>query len=68
MKISDLKQNFYAFGNKGSVWSNTVHIAQSGTFSGTTLCNTPMLSSNYAKYEDVKHIGCEECLKVYQQC
>ena len=55
------------FGNKGNVWSNTAHIAQANTFSGTTLCGTPMLSNNWARIEKVQHIGCEECLKIYLQ-
>ena len=67
MKTADLKENFYIFGNKGNVWNNTAHIAQVGIFSGTTLCGTPMLSSNHAKYEGVEHIGCEACLKIYKQ-
>ena len=67
MNTADLKENFYMFGNKGNVWSNTAHIAQTNTFSGTTLCGTPMLSNNWARIENVKHIGCEECLKIYLQ-
>lgn len=65
MQTSDLKTNYYIFGNKGNVWSNQCHIAHSGTFSGTTLCGVPMLSSNWARIEQVDHIGCEECKKLY---
>lgn len=65
MKTADLKENFYMFGNKGNVWNNTSHIAQVNTFSGTTLCGTPMLSTNHSKHVKIEHIGCEECLKIY---
>ena len=67
MNTADLKENLYMFGNKGNVWSNTAHIAQANTFSGTTLCGTPMLSNNWARIENVQHIGCKECLKIYLQ-
>jgi hypothetical protein len=67
MKTSELKSNFYMFGNKGAVWSNKAHIAQSGIFSGTTLCETPMLSTNWARIEEVKEIGCPECLAKYKE-
>jgi hypothetical protein len=64
MKTADLKAGYYMFGNKGAVWSNTVHIAKSGP---GTLCGTPMLSGNHAKYEGVQEIGCKECLTIYKQ-
>jgi len=67
MKTSVLNGNFYMFGNKGAVWSNEAHIAQSGVFAGGTLCGTPMLSSNWAAIEDVKEIGCPECLAKYKE-
>lgn len=67
MKTSELKSNFYMFGNKGAVWSNKAHIAQSGIFASTTLCETPMLSNNWARIEDVKEIGCPECLAKYKE-
>jgi hypothetical protein len=67
MKTSELKPNFYMFGNKGAVWSNTAHIAQSGIFAGGTLCGTPMLSTNWARIENVEHIGCPECLEAYNK-
>ncbi len=65
MKTSELKSNYYMFGNKGSVWSNTVHIAKSGDYS--TLCEMPMLSNNWARIEQVEHIGCPECLAKYNE-
>jgi hypothetical protein len=63
MNIKDLKSGYSIFGNKGNVWSNTAHIYKSGV---GNLCNTPALSTNHAHYEGVKHIGCVECLEVYQ--
>jgi hypothetical protein len=64
MNVKDLKPNHYIFGNKGNVWSNTAHIAKSD-FSGRTLCGVPMLSNNWARIEEVKTIGCAECLAKY---
>lgn len=63
MKTNELKNNYYMFGNKGAVWSNKVHIAKSGQ--AGTLCGTPMLSTNWARIEQVEHIGCRECLLAY---
>ncbi len=60
MNIKELKSIYYLFGNKGAVWSNKVHIAQSGD--AVTLCGTPMLSSNWASIEGVKEAGCPKCL------
>lgn len=65
MKVQDLKQGFYQFGNKGNVWSNQTHIASGGR-SGT-LCGTPMLSSNWASIEEHPEIGCKECLAIYNE-
>lgn len=65
MKVKDLKKDYYLFGNKGNVWNNTSHIASVG--SATTLCGTPMLSSNWAKIENLEHIGCPSCLKIYEK-
>ena len=64
MNVSELKPNHYIFGNKGNVWNNTAHIAKSD-FSGRTLCGVPMLSNNWARIEEVKTIGCAECLAKY---
>jgi hypothetical protein len=63
MNIKDLKSGYSIFGNKGNVWNNTAHIYKSGV---GNLCNTPALSTNHAYYEGVEHIGCVECLEVYQ--
>lgn len=63
MLVKELKPSYYAFGNKGAVWSDKVHIATGGN--PQTLCGTPMLSSNWARIEEHPTIGCEECLKKY---
>jgi hypothetical protein len=63
MKKSDLKSNYYMYGNKGSVWSKKVHICESG--SSVTLCEKPMLSNNWASLLEVEEIGCEDCIKKY---
>ena len=63
MKTSELKAGHSIFGNKGNVWNNNAHIQKNGD--ARTLCGVPMLSSNWARIENVEHIGCEECLKKY---
>ena len=62
IKVSDLKPNYSVFGNKGNVWSDTAHIYKSGT---GNLCGTPALSNNWARIENIEHIGCQECLEKY---
>jgi len=64
MKTTELKQGYSIFGNKGNVWNNTAHIYKSGT---GNLCGTPALSSNWARIENVEHIGCEKCLEIYNK-
>jgi hypothetical protein len=66
IKVTDLKPGFHLFGNKGTVWEDKCHIAKDG-FDPNTLCGTPMLSTNWAKYNKVEHIGCEECIKIYKE-
>lgn len=68
VNVNDLKTGYSIFGNKGNVWNDECHISKSD-FSGRTLCGVPMLSSNWARIEEVKLIGCPECNKLYkQQC
>ena len=64
VNVSDLKSEYHIFGNKGNVWSDTAHIYKSGE---GNLCGTPALSNNWARIEEVKHIGCPECLKKYNE-
>ena len=66
MTTQELKNGYYIFGNKGNVWNNEAHIADN-SFSGRTLCKVPMLSTNWARIENVEHIGCKECLEIYSQ-
>jgi hypothetical protein len=66
MNVNELKSGYSIFGNKGNVWNNTAHIYKSGK---GNLCGTPALSNNWARIEEVKTIGCPECLEYYkQQC
>ena len=64
VNVSDLKPGHSIFGNKGNVWNDECHISKSD-FSGRTLCGVPMLSSNWARIEEVKTIGCPSCLTKY---
>lgn len=65
LKVSELKNGYHLFGNKGTVWSNSAHIAKSD-LSGRTMCGTPMLSTNWARIEQLEHIGCPECIEKYK--
>ena len=66
IKITDLKEGFHAFGGRGDVFSNTAHIAETGLHPNT-LCGTPMLSTNWVWIEEVKAIGCQECIAAYKK-
>ena len=61
----NLKLKYSIFGNKGNVWADECHIAYSD-FSGLTLCGVPMLSSYWARIENINTIGCQKCIEVYQ--
>lgn len=67
MDIKDLKNGYYAFGNKGAVWNNQVHIAKSGDGTYGTMCGTPMLSNNWARISEHPTIGCPDCLVKYHE-
>jgi hypothetical protein len=62
VNVSDLKPGHMVFGNKGNVWGDTAHIYKSGE---GNLCGTPALSTNWARIEEVKTIGCPRCLARY---
>jgi hypothetical protein len=62
VNVADLKQGYSVFGNKGNVWEDTAHIYKHGE---GNLCGTPALSSNWARLEGVKTIGCPRCLARY---
>jgi hypothetical protein len=66
MKVSELKEGYHMFGNKGTVWSNSAHIAKSGHY-GNTMCGTPMLSTNWARIEKLEEVRCPDCLKIYNE-
>jgi hypothetical protein len=63
VNVSDLKPGHMIFGNKGNVWNDTAHIYKSGE---GNLCGTPALSTNWARIEEVKTIGCPRCLELYK--
>ena len=63
VNVSDLKPGHMIFGNKGNVWNDTAHIYKSGE---GNLCGTPALSTNWARIEEVKTIGCPRCLEQYK--
>ena len=62
MNTKDLKSGYSIYGNKGNVWNNTAHIYKSGT---GNLCGTPALASNWARIEELEHIGCPKCIEAY---
>jgi len=62
VNVSDLKPGHMIFGNKGNVWGDTAHIYKSGE---GNICGTPALSTNWARIEEVKTIGCPRCLELY---
>lgn len=63
VNVADLKPGHMVFGNKGNVWNDTAHIYKSGE---GNLCGTPALSTNWARIEEVKTIGCPRCLERYK--
>ena len=62
VNVADLKPGHMVFGNKGNTWNDTAHIYKSGV---GNLCGTPALSTNWARIEEVKTIGCPRCLELY---
>lgn len=62
LPVTDLPKGYYLFGNKGSVWGDTAHASKGNE--PTTLCGVPMLSTNWARIEEVTHIGCPDCLTI----
>jgi hypothetical protein len=63
IQVDSLKKGYYLFGNKGTVWANEAHATKNGIH--TTLCGLPMLSTNHARIEGVKEVGCKECIAIY---
>jgi hypothetical protein len=65
IKKTELKSGYSIFGNRGNVWSNECHIAKGSQ--PATMCGVPMLSSNWARIEDVQEIGCLQCIALYNK-
>lgn len=66
MEVTEIKQGYYEFGNKGACWENKVHLAK--TADSATLCGTPMLSTNWAAIWGLETVGCPKCLEEYNSC
>jgi hypothetical protein len=64
MHIDKLKPNQCIYGNKGNVWTNTAHIYENGK---GNLCGTPALATNWAKIENVTHVGCPKCIEAFNK-
>jgi len=62
--VTELNSDYMIFGNKGNVWSNTAHIYKN--FVGN-LCGTPALSNNWARIQNITHVGCPKCIEIYNQ-
>ena len=58
-----MKKGYYLYGNKGDLWSNKLHIAKSGSVSGT-LCRG-VISRHNASGPESK-AGCPECKRIYE--
>lgn len=67
IKTKALQMGYHMFGNKGACWSGKVHIAASGLGESGTLCNTPMLSTNWARIWEHEEVGCPECIWEYER-
>lgn len=63
MKMTFLDSCHMLYGNKGAVWTNSVHICE--TNSSGTLCGTPMLATNWAAQMEVETPGCLKCRTIY---
>lgn len=64
MKQTFLDSCHMLYGNKGAVWTDQVHICETG-FSSSTLCGVPMLSTNWAAQAGIKKPGCLKCRTIY---
>lgn len=61
----ELHSDYYMYGNKGSCWTDTIHVAKSGQ--STTLCGSPMLATNWARIWEHTTIGCPDCIAKYRR-
>src|SRR5437868_4763266 len=66
MKTNELQNGYAIFGNKGNVWNNNAHITDTTKTNGITLCGVPMLSTNWARIEEMEEINCVKCVQIYE--
>ena len=64
MKQTFLDSCHMLYGNKGAVWTNSVHICETG-FNSSTLCGVPMLATNWAAEMEIEKPGCLKCRTIY---
>lgn len=64
INVGSLSSGYSIYGNKGAVWNDSAHIYKSGS---GCLCGIPTLSSNWARIQDVRHIGCQGCIDAYMR-
>jgi len=64
MKQTFLDSCHMLYGNKGAVWTDSVHICEVG-FNSSTLCGVPMLATNWAAEMNVTEPGCLKCRLLY---
>ena len=65
INIRELSSEYFIYGNKGNVWSNTAHAYKTGFDSDSgNLCKTPALANNHARWNDIEEVGCIECLEI----
>ena len=65
INIRELSSEYFIYGNKGNVWSNTAHAYKTGFGEDNgNLCKTPALANNHARWNDIQEVGCIECLEI----
>ena len=65
INIRELSSEYFIYGNKGNVWSNTAHAYKTGFGEDNgNLSKTPALANNHARWNDIQEVGCIECLEI----
>ena len=65
INIKELSSEYFIYGNKGNVWSDTAHAYKTGFDSDSgNLCKTPALANNHARWNDIQEVGCIKCLEI----
>jgi hypothetical protein len=65
INIRELSSEYFIYGNKGNVWSNTAHAYKTGFGEDSgNLCKTLALANNHARWNDIEEVGCIECLEI----